>query len=74
MPVKSKVPKQGHNAAGKSVAITHGGGVVEAVAPERKWGKLLGSINTHLMEEKSMAQPIYIINLYEIIFDHKLCP
>src|SRR5581483_6489737 len=60
---KLKVPKQGHNATGLSVAITHGGGVVEAVAPKRKWGKLLGSIYTHLMEEKSKAQPIFIINL-----------
>ncbi|KAJ9562245.1 hypothetical protein OSB04_007405 [Centaurea solstitialis] len=55
----NEVPKQGNNAAGKSVAITHGGGVVEAVAPKRKWGKLLGSIDTHLMEEKSKARPVY---------------
>ncbi|KAJ9541522.1 hypothetical protein OSB04_028028 [Centaurea solstitialis] len=53
IPIKSKVPKQGHNAAGKSVAITHGGPVVEAIAPKRRWGKLLGSINTHLMEQKN---------------------
>ncbi|KAJ9535518.1 hypothetical protein OSB04_un001351 [Centaurea solstitialis] len=72
IPDIQKVPKQGHNAAGKSVAITHCGGVVKAVAPKRKWGKLLGSIYTHLMEEKSKAQPIFIINLYEIISDHKL--
>lgn len=61
IPVRIKVPKQGHNATGKCVAITHGGGVVEVVAPKRKWGKLLGSIDTHLKEKKSKAQP-FIIN------------
>ncbi|KAI3669982.1 hypothetical protein L6452_41528 [Arctium lappa] len=56
-----KSPQQGHNAIGKCVAITHSGGVVEVVAPKRKWGKLLGSIDTRLKEEKSKAQ-LFVIN------------
>ena len=50
IPARLKVPKQGHNTVGKCVAITPGGGVVEAIAPKRKWGKLLGSIDTYLKE------------------------
>jgi hypothetical protein len=76
VPARLEVPKQGHNTVGKSVATTHSGSVVEAVAPKRKRGRPLGSVDTRPRKKKeSTAQSDpFIINTenpsHEIVSDY----
>ncbi|KAJ9544182.1 hypothetical protein OSB04_023889 [Centaurea solstitialis] len=52
VPARLEVPKHGHNTVGKSVATTHSESVVEAVAPKRKRGRPLGSVDTRPRKKK----------------------
>ena len=47
VPARLEVPNKGHGAADRGTATPLSGGVVKAVAPQRKRGRPLGSIDTH---------------------------
>ena len=74
--VRLEVPNKGHIATERDAAITLSGGVVEAVAPQRKRGMPLGSTDTHPKKKrgtKAQTDPL-IINVekpsHEIVSDY----
>ena len=76
VPARLEVPNKRHGASDKGAGTTLSGGVVEAVAPQRKRGRPLGSIDTHPRKKrasKAQTDPL-IINVenpsHEIVSDY----
>jgi hypothetical protein len=74
VPARLEIPTMGYGTA-RGAATTHGGSVVEAVAPQRKRGRPLGSMDTRPRKKASLAQPDpFIIDTgnpsHEIVSDY----
>ena len=74
MPARLEIPTTGYGAT-TGVTTTPSGGVVEAVVPQRKRGRPLGSMDSRPLKKASLAQPNpFIINTgnpsHEIISDY----
>ena len=76
VPARLEVPNKGHGVVERDAATTLSGGSVEAVAPQRKKGRPLGSTDTHPRKKrgsKALTDPL-IINVenpsYEIFSDY----